>query len=118
MRKTLLDGEVRSRDLLKDEAAELARLVIDTAGLTPTLYEKAGSVLQLATSKSGNRPSFTIEQKNELFDLMHGQISKKKSQIAAATYARENSRCFQLLTEPQLINIYKEIAKLQFKPSK
>lgn len=118
MKKTLLDGEVRSRDLLKDEAAELARLVIDMKGLPPAMYEKAGSVLQLATAKSGNRPSLTIEQKNELFDLMSGQISRKKSQIAAATYARENSRCFQRLTEPQLINIYKEIARLQFKPTK
>ncbi|MBI2305755.1 MAG: hypothetical protein HYU78_00495 [Rhodocyclales bacterium] len=118
MRKTLLDGDIRSRDLLRDAAADLARLVIDTAGLDSAMYKKAGEVLQLATAKSGNRSALTIEEMNELFDLMAGQINQGKSQVAAAQYAQQHAACFLRLTERQLINIFKSVAKLQFNPSK
>lgn len=117
-----------NRNIVRDEARELARMIIDTAGLSHALYAQAGKVYSLTTTKGGNRDKLTIDEQHALFDLMEGQIRRGASQEEAAEYVKgyakerfklgsEELHASMCLTNRQLIEIYKKIRdKGQFKP--
>jgi hypothetical protein len=114
--KTMLTDEQRSRDLLPDEARELARMVLDTAGLSPEHYAQAGQVLRMTMAKPGNRSSMPTDDRWQLHDLMAGQIKNGSSQEDAARFAKEHLQSACRLTERQLINIFKAMTSQEMQP--
>jgi hypothetical protein len=115
-KRSSIAREQRSRELLPNAAQQLARMVLDTPGLTAEHYAHACTVLNLTTAKPGNRDHLTIEQKNEIYDLMAPTIAAGGKQEVAALIAMETLPYCANYTERHLIEVFKQIDALQMRP--